>query len=713
MNFRIAGRRFACAALAASALAIASPVDALACTQIYVGPELTDNGDTLVGRSEDFASRHPKVFGIQESVTNPRYTSDESSLDFTLDGVTTYRYTYVRDTRSGWSDRTDAYSEAGINEKGLAVSATLTTGYNQKIAAVDPVGADDENGPWGIGEYTVTDIVLGNCATAREGVEFLGALVEEHGNYDNNQIVIADQDEVWIFQQLSGHQWAAIECDDNVASVNPNMGTLEYKVDINDNTKFLSSEGLVPTAEEAGSLVTFEDGTINIAASYGEEEVGSGQDIRYLQGLAYFGAEMPEFTFDEETGKVNPIEDTNQFFTPGKQDIDLFTMMRSFAARGEQDPSLDANLNSQHYAIGNNRTVETHLFQIRQDMDPEIATVQWQALSRAEFSLFLPSYSALLTDTSSVFGNIEDFDESHGSDKRTDSVEQALEKDETGLLDYAMMDINTLCYNHREECAPAVRAYLDAYQKDLIAEQEAFDVKMQAAKPEDRAQMATDHFNMVAERTFADMDELRCQLQDYVSAGNFDQKFEIDTVSFADVNWATPHFEDIKWLASEGITTGFDDGTFRPLTSVARCDMAAFLYRFAGSPEFTPSAEVKAMFSDVNEDTPHANEIWWLASEGISTGFDDGTFRPYSDIARCDMAAFLHRLVGGEVATPDYEDIALTDISADTPHAEDVVWMIQNEITYGFQDGTFRPYSDIARCDMAAFLHRLDPLMVK
>ena len=34
-----------------------------------------------------------------------------------------------------------------------------------------------------------------------------------------------------------------------------------------------------------------------------------------------------------------------------------------------------------------------------------------------------------------------------------------------------------------------------------------------------------------------------------------------------------------------------------------------------------------ASFPDVTDTTPHADEIRWLASSGISTGYPDGTFR--------------------------------------------------------------------------------------
>ena len=301
------------------------------------------------------------------------------------------------------------------------------------------------------------------------------------------------------------------------------MGNLQYKIDIEDKDTFLCSEGLVSTADEAGSLVTFDDGSIDIASSYGDMS-SSRCDIRYLQGLTYFGADT-EYSFDEETGELNPVEKPQQFFEPGRENIDLFTALRAFAARGEQDQAINANVNSDLYAIGNNRNVETHLFQIRQGLDPEIAVVQWEALSRGEFSVFIPSYSALISEVSPVYGDIEDFDETHGSDEKEDSVEQALFEDNSGLLDYVMMDINTLCYNNRGMCAEYTRMYLDEYQKQLIVDQEKFDEEIKKAAPADREEMATTHFAEVSEQVYKDMDALRGELISYVNTGDFTEQF--------------------------------------------------------------------------------------------------------------------------------------------------------------------------------------------
>jgi hypothetical protein len=110
---------------------------------------------------------------------------------------------------------------------------------------------------------------------------------------------------------------------------------------------------------------------------------------------------------------------------------------------------------------------------------------------------------------------------------------------------------------------------------------------------------------------------------------------------FPDVPGSHPFCADIEWLAVSGVTTGFSDGTFRPAASVTRQSMAAFLYRFAGEPPFSPPAV--ATFPDVSTDHPFFAEIEWLADTEVTGGFSDGTFRPVTAVSRQAMAAFLHR----------------------------------------------------------------------
>ena len=196
-----------------------------------------------------------------------------------------------------------------------------------------------------------------------------------------------------------------------------------------------------------------------------------------------------------------------------------------------------------------------------------------------------------------------------------------------------------------------------------------------------------------------------------------------DWRTFSDVNQSSPHAADVLWLADSGVSTGFSDGTFRPYSSVTRCDTAAFLTRIArksgrtDASSWTPSSQDWNAFEDVSSSTPHAREILWLAHADISTGFVNYTFEPMSNVARSDMAAFLRRLAvnmgvsDAATWTPSQSDWKrFSDVSSSVAHAADILWLAHSGISTGFGNGTFRPYASVARCDMAAFLRRLAKL---
>ena len=114
------------------------------------------------------------------------------------------------------------------------------------------------------------------------------------------------------------------------------------------------------------------------------------------------------------------------------------------------------------------------------------------------------------------------------------------------------------------------------------------------------------------------------------------------TSPFRDVRPGIEHYDAIIWAHQAGITTGFPDGTFRPTQPIARDAMAAFLYRYAGSP--AAPAPMRPVFSDVPARSMYAKEIAWMRTSGITTGWPDGTYRPASPVNRDAMAAFLHRM---------------------------------------------------------------------
>jgi len=177
--------------------------------------------------------------------------------------------------------------------------------------------------------------------------------------------------------------------------------------------------------------------------------------------------------------------------------------------------------------------------------------------------------------------------------------------------------------------------------------------------------------------------------------------------TFPDVDEDHPFFTEIEAVNDEGVLTGFDDGTFRPTIDVTRRAAAAVFFRMAGEPAGDFEQQAADAFTDVTTETSFANEIGWLVSEGITTGFDDGTFKPGREVTRRAAAAFFFRFAGepeGDYAAQAAD--AFTDITTETSFANEIGWLVSEGITTGFDDGTFRPGNNVTRQAFAAFVFR-------
>ncbi|QCO96745.1 hypothetical protein FCN77_02170 [Arthrobacter sp. 24S4-2] len=179
--------------------------------------------------------------------------------------------------------------------------------------------------------------------------------------------------------------------------------------------------------------------------------------------------------------------------------------------------------------------------------------------------------------------------------------------------------------------------------------------------------------------------------------------------AFADVPAGAPFFHEVSWLGNSRISTGYPDGSFRPLESVQRDAMAAFLFRKAGSPaSFVPPAV--SPFRDLSPGDMFYKEITWLASQGITTGYDDGTFRPRTAVSREAMAAFLYRYATVLAGAPTYtapSTAPFSDVRPGDAFHREVSWAAAAGITTGYPDGSYRPGAPVSREAMAAFLYRL------
>ncbi|MEG9226738.1 ExeM/NucH family extracellular endonuclease [Aeromicrobium sp. Sec7.5] len=162
-----------------------------------------------------------------------------------------------------------------------------------------------------------------------------------------------------------------------------------------------------------------------------------------------------------------------------------------------------------------------------------------------------------------------------------------------------------------------------------------------------------------------------------------------------------------------GYANGDGTFSFQPSAAVLREQMAAFLYRYANDGANPPADTPDATFSDTVSNT-FSQHIAWLAGEKITTGYADGTFRPSAPVLREQMAAFLYRLAGSPPISLPLTGSPFADVEVTDTFYTEIVWLDSTKVTTGYAGPggtrTFRGSQPVLREQMAAFLFRFDQL---
>jgi hypothetical protein len=164
----------------------------------------------------------------------------------------------------------------------------------------------------------------------------------------------------------------------------------------------------------------------------------------------------------------------------------------------------------------------------------------------------------------------------------------------------------------------------------------------------------------------------------------------------------------VDWMTAVGVTTGYPDGTFQPAGQLNRQQVAAFLYRLAGQPHFTPPST--QTFKDVPKPSgssaghPFYREIEWLAASGITTGYPDGTFRSLVTLNRQQIATFMYRIAG---ATSTSTAEPFSDVNPGHAFHRQIAWAYAQGIMDGTTATTFSSNLVMTRAKLADAFHRL------
>jgi hypothetical protein len=155
------------------------------------------------------------------------------------------------------------------------------------------------------------------------------------------------------------------------------------------------------------------------------------------------------------------------------------------------------------------------------------------------------------------------------------------------------------------------------------------------------------------------------------------------------------------------VTTGYGDGRYGPEDNVSREQMAAFIVRAVEGEPSADYCDSGTPFPDVTPDMWSCKYIKRLKELGITTGYQDGTYRPYDLVPREQMAAFLVRAAEGEPPENYCDSGSLfPDVTPDMWSCRYIKRLKELNITTGYQDGTYGPDDYVTRAQMAAFLAR-------
>jgi hypothetical protein len=116
------------------------------------------------------------------------------------------------------------------------------------------------------------------------------------------------------------------------------------------------------------------------------------------------------------------------------------------------------------------------------------------------------------------------------------------------------------------------------------------------------------------------------------------QGWAIDTYGgphFTDVPVDHPFYDYIETALNHHIIVGYDDGTFRPYANVTRSQTMKLVVLAEGWEIDTTGGP---HFSDVPEGSNFYNYIETAFNHEIINGYADGTFRPYADVIRAQIA---------------------------------------------------------------------------
>lgn len=365
----------------------------MGCTTILVGKNASFDGSTMVARTEDAPSgvfRAKKFVNVAPEEQPRKYKSVISKVEIDLPN-NPVRYTAVPNAILD----NGIWGQCGANEYNVSMSATETITSNERVLGADPLV------DCGIGEEDIYTIVMPYIASAREGVTFLGNLLEKYGTYEMNGIAFQDENEIWWLETIGGHHWMARRVPDDSYVIMPNQLGID-KFDFDDafgaKKEFMCSADLLDFVKKYHLDLSI-DGDFNPRHAFGSR---SDADHTYNTPRAwilqrYFNPTSN--TYDGINADYHPDSDNLPWarIPEKKITVEDIKYALSHHYQGTEYDSYSKDIHSVKKGtlrpIGINRTNFLGLVQIRPYMPDELKCLQWLAIGSCVFNAIVPFYT--------------------------------------------------------------------------------------------------------------------------------------------------------------------------------------------------------------------------------------------------------------------------------------------------------------------------------
>ena len=120
----------------------------------------------------------------------------------------------------------------------------------------------------------------------------------------------------------------------------------------------------------------------------------------------------------------------------------------------------------------------------------------------------------------------------------------------------------------------------------------------------------------------------------------------VEDTGFSDVDAGAWYADAVEYVRANGLMNGTTSTAFAPDAAMTRSMLAATLYRAAGSPAVTGTDA----FTDTADGAWYADAVLWASQQGVINGYGDGLFGTDDAVSREQIAAILWRQAGSPQA---------------------------------------------------------------